>query len=110
MQSQSKRHCVSEVYKADVMGKVYVIDAMDSLHEVDISGNSVKEGPLDNLSTFNQAISLSTPDTPIEPSPHKYLPHKSLNTPTEPLPHKFLSAHTELIPNKLSNKNEQSSP
>ena len=79
---------VSKRYEADIICKVYEIDVMDTLHEVDVTRNSVKEGPLDNESTFNQAISLSPPpDTPIEPLPHKYLPHKSLNTPTERLPH-----------------------
>ena len=66
MWSLFKRYNVSKLYEANVLGQVYEIDVMDNVHEVDVTRNSVKEGPLDNVSIFNQEISLAPPqDTPL---------------------------------------------
>ena len=66
MQSLSKLYSANKRYEAGLMGKVYEIDVIDTVHEVGVTGKSVKEGPLDKLSKLKQAITLDPPpDTPI---------------------------------------------
>ena len=66
MQNLSKLYNVSKKYGANVMCKIYKIDVIDTVHEVDVTGNSVKNSPIDNVGVFKQAITLAPPpDSPL---------------------------------------------